>query len=586
MARNCWDVMNCPKERMKACPAFTQEKGKDCWTVAGTRCKGEVQGTMVEKYYECCQCAFYQFANRVRFGIGAKLFTGFAAVVSLLILVGAIAFYQMKSVDRNYGQLLENKAAAVYACNLQADFQQCVLSLHNYLSTGDQEHLNRFTGTRKKLDDGLSELKKMLTTIEGRALLKKSEDALKEFDGYAYGTIDMKGRGKTGEFVDGARNGIYRIAGVNGVMNDLVEFSRKLLREDFKDNAAKTSRALTAVVAILVMAASVALCVTLLLFRSLVKPLQALEAATARVALCDLAGNLVQVRSKDEIGRLTLAFNQVVASTRDIMTRLKEKAAVLDTAARQLTESNGQTTSAATENAAAVSQISTTLELITSNAADVAAAAEAAADQAREGSCGLERVIGQMQNISVSSAGTQQVIRNLNDKSGNISQIVDLIARIADQTNLLALNAAIEAARAGDQGKGFAVVADEVRKLAEQSARAAKEIQNIIGVIQKETGKAVDSVNESLAQVSAGSSVVRDVGGTFNMIITGVEELGQHIQSVYVATEEISAATQNVARTAEEQSSAIEEISVISKSLSDLAMELQELARRFIIKGS
>ena len=36
MSRNCWDVMNCPKERMKACPAFTQEKGKDCWTVAGT----------------------------------------------------------------------------------------------------------------------------------------------------------------------------------------------------------------------------------------------------------------------------------------------------------------------------------------------------------------------------------------------------------------------------------------------------------------------------------------------------------------------------------------------------------------------
>jgi len=299
------------------------------------------------------------------------------------------------------------------------------------------------------------------------------------------------------------------------------------------------------------------------------------------VALCDLAGDLVQVRSKDEIGRLTLAFNQVVASTRDIMTRLKEKAAVLDNAARQLTESNSQTTSAATENAASVSQISTTLELITSNAADVAAAAEAAADQAREGSCGLERVIGQMQNISVSSAGTQQVIRNLNDKSGNISQIVDLIARIADQTNLLALNAAIEAARVGEQGRGFAVVAEEVRKLAEQSASATKEIYNLIIEVQDESARAVASIDEGNRQVQAGEAVMQEVGRGLQAIIDAVQSLSGRIHNVAAAAGQISAGVQNVAAGTEEQTAAMEEVTSSMMLLSQMVSELQEVTEWF-----
>jgi len=265
MSRKCWDVMNCPEERMKACPAFTQNKGQDCWTVTGTYCKGQVQGTMVEKYYECRQCTFYQFANRVRFGIRTRLFAGFVAVVALLILLGAIAFYQVKAVDRSYGELLENKAAAVYAAyNLQVEFQQCALSLRNYLITGDQDHLDRFKEGRAKLNDGLNEMGKMMARAEGGALLKKIEDALEKFDGYAQSGISQKGQGRAGELIAGTRNDNASFAGLNGAMNELIEFNRKLLRDGSKDNAARTSRGLTAVVIILAMAAVLALAVTLL----------------------------------------------------------------------------------------------------------------------------------------------------------------------------------------------------------------------------------------------------------------------------------------------------------------------------------
>jgi hypothetical protein len=74
---NCWEFKKCGREPggkhvhdLGICPATIEEKldnihegknaGRCCWVLAGTLCKGEVQGSFAQKYKNCEICDFYK----------------------------------------------------------------------------------------------------------------------------------------------------------------------------------------------------------------------------------------------------------------------------------------------------------------------------------------------------------------------------------------------------------------------------------------------------------------------------------------------------------------------------------------------
>jgi len=311
------------------------------------------------------------------------------------------------------------------------------------------------------------------------------------------------------------------------------------------------------------------------------KPVRILRDKLMQVGQGDLVGGEAIVPRRDEFMIVAIGFNDIVEMLKDTVKHLREKARVLSSSAEQLTANAEQTSAGASETAASINQIAATVDNVSQDVTSVADTARNAAQQAAQGNRDLSELRTHMQSIENATRNVGSVIEELDRKSGEITQIVDLITQIADQTNLLALNAAIEAARAGEQGRGFAVVAEEVRKLAEQSGRAAEDIRERLTAMQGHTHRAVTAMAESTKLVQAGTGVVGRAANSFQEIIKGIQDLTGRLQGVATAAQQMAGAVGNVAATAEEQSAATQEVTAAAETLARLAGELHSLAARF-----
>lgn len=341
------------------------------------------------------------------------------------------------------------------------------------------------------------------------------------------------------------------------------------------------------------------------------------------IALGDLSIEPLEVKTKDEIGRLIQASNTMIKNLKGLMLRVAETSSQLAASSQQFTASAEQSSSSAEqvtvsiqdiargaetssqsakESVHAMAEISTSMQRIAESSADAVKESQDTSNQANEGNTLVSNAVHQMQSIQTSVGTTSKLVTNLGERSKEIGQIVEVITGIADQTNLLALNAAIEAARAGEQGRGFAVVADEVRKLAEQSKGSADQIAMLISQIQSDTNTAVESMAKETKEVEVGTNAMNEAGQAFGRILESIKLVTEKIEEVNASAEKVAATTktvndtvsslsdisqntsmssQNVAAASEEQLATMQEVSASAASLSRLAAELQEELNRF-----
>ncbi len=375
-------------------------------------------------------------------------------------------------------------------------------------------------------------------------------------------------------------------------------------------------------IAVAIVVVIIGIIVVLLFSRRLSKGIQSFVGYLKYLSEGDFT-HPVQVNSKDEIGQMSEAYNQILEELKGLLGVVDNGTNDVSETAEELSVSTNETSQSIVEVAESIQEIASnshsqrgivqnlSLEAnrihehsthMNTSIQETTHSVTLASDSTKLGGDYVKEVIVQMKAINEQVTKSSETIYQLEDKSKQIESIISVITGISEQTNLLALNAAIEAARAGEDGKGFAVVAEEVRKLAEASSRSSANISQLIHEIQEEIEESVRTMNQSTQATTEGISIVEKTGSAFETIAEAIERvLGQTsditesieytangMDAILQIVDELSYTaqsndenTQNVSAATEEQTAIIEQIHEATERLADMTDKLHQEVGRF-----
>lgn len=268
-------------------------------------------------------------------------------------------------------------------------------------------------------------------------------------------------------------------------------------------------------------------------------------------------GDFSQKPSMEYIGsfeNISTAMNGISRQLGDVVTNLNRSANEVTSGSSQISTGSQLLADGTTRQAAAVEELSATINAISDKIRDNAENA-AKADSFATDACDKVRV--QSEYMEEMTAA----MNDIKEKSALIEEIIKSIEDISFQTNILALNAAVEAARAGDAGKGFAVVADEVRNLATKSNEATNQTVEIIAKTIAAVDRGSEIVNRTSESMRDVSDITRRTNDLINSIAIASKEQAEAVVQVTSGISEISEVIQMNSATAEESAASCEELS-------------------------
>ncbi len=512
--------------------------------------------------------------------------------LAALLLIALACFGSLTGDVRAYRELLGGPVRAaqlIDEANLQ--FRGQVQEWKNVLLRGRQaeaqtKYWSQFEAQERAVQDILGRLG---SVAEGE--LKDRVERLRE-EHRRLGTAYRQGRQRFLEAGADPIAGDQAVTGIDRATTAQMQALRDELHQasDLHSSSISAEARRTMLLGSLVLigaSLAVALLSLWLVNRNLVRPVQRLIEHIAQLSHGDF-GERIEIRRKDELGKLALAANTLRDFLVDIFDRLRRSTRDLDSASGSLNAIASLMAAGTREQfsrtdqvATAMQEMSATAQEVARYAGDAARAADEADDSAQRGEDVMEETIRSIGEMRKEIDHTVEVIRQLESDSGRIGKVLDVIRGIAEQTNLLALNAAIEA------GRGFAVVADEVRTLAQRTAESIAEIHQIIDTVQNGAVNAARAIESGQSRSEAGAEQVANAGAMLRQITASVESIRDMNRQIATAAEEQTAVAEDISRNLTEIASIassnqeqVEQTEAASRDLHGLSAQLGDALQR------
>ena len=503
--------------------------------------------------------------------IRQRILASFAAVLALMIVMGAVAYACLARVAED-ATVIQKDAVPGMAVSGQltaAWLDNFALTQKHVLETEDAE-MRRVVAQLQVNRASLEKLSRNYETTIHTAKDRENFDAFLNLRA-AYLRVQEDALRLSAENKNPEARALLhdqldpQFAKIRTALQAVADFNSSNGEEAARQIMGDVTTAIVAIVISLAAGLLLALVLGYALLQSITRPLGRLLTAADAISTGDFTQRL-DLERRDEFGSLAQGFNRMTEQLTVLFGQVQKSGIQVNTSATEIAATSKEQQATASEIAATTTEIGATSREISATSrelvrtmSEVSEVAEETATLAGGGQEGLLRMGETMHKVMEAVGSISAKLAVLSEKAGNINQVVTTITKVADQTNLLSLNAAIEAEKAGEFGRGFGVVATEIRRLADQTAVATYDIEQMVKEIQSAVSAGVMGMDKFSEEVRRGMQEVQQVGTQLSQIIAQVQALAprfvavsEGVQAQATGAEQISQALTQLSEAAQQ----------------------------------